>query len=55
MSRIPVTSRTKPPTSTEAAWSLPHMARSRVMCRSMCVAPMATAAQVGGRPVSWPE
>ena len=44
-----------PPTSTDAAWSLPHMARSRVMWRSTNVAPRATAAHVVARPVSWPE
>ena len=33
------TKRIKPPGSTEAAWSLPHIARSSVMCRSKKQAP----------------
>src|SRR5205814_7029205 len=54
MSRMLETRRISPPISTEAAWSLPHRARSRVMCRSTKVAPRFTAAQVGGSPVSCP-
>ena len=44
--------RRKPCGSMEAAWSLPHMARSRVMCLSMNDAPKATAATVVARPTS---
>ena len=55
MTRMSRTRRRMPSGSTDAAWSEPHMARSRVMCRSTMTAPMATAATVVCRPTSWPE
>ena len=50
MVRMSRTRRCRPGGSTEAAWSEPHMARSRVMCRSTKTAPSATAASVVCRP-----
>lgn len=41
--------------STDAAWSLPHIALSSVKCLSTKLAPIATAATEVARPVSWPE
>jgi hypothetical protein len=53
--RMSRTKRFRPPGSTLAAWSVPHIARSRVMWRSTRQAPKHTAATVVGRPTSWPE
>src|SRR5581483_6605347 len=53
--RISRTRREIPFGSSEAAWSLPHIARSMVICRSTQQAPSTAAATLEGIPVSWPE
>ena len=52
VTRIYFTKRSKPPGSTDAAWSLPHMARSSVRCLSTMHAPKATAMADGTSPTS---
>src|SRR6185295_6278469 len=55
VTRMYWTRRANPPGSTEAAWSVPHMARSSVRWRSTMHAPSATATVDGTSPTSWPE
>ena len=45
--RTSLTNLANPWGSTEAAWSLPHIALSSVICRSTMQAPKATAAMAG--------
>ena len=54
MTRMSRTRRLSPAGSSEAAWSEPHMARSRVMCRSTKQAPSADRGERGLQPALVP-
>ncbi|CAI7634435.1 unnamed protein product [Penicillium discolor] len=55
MTRMSRTRCSRPPGSSDAAWSEPHIVRSSVMWRSTATAPIATAASEICRPRSCPE